>query len=253
MAAPSHRKLSRKELRQPDEFVSALERASEFAADNLPRIIAAVAALVVVIGIGAGYSFYRQHQQLLASDQFYRGINALSDKDYAAAAQNLSALAANSPRSNLGHLAHLYLATTYLAQHQPAKARAELNAFLTHSRQDQFRQLAFVQLGVSDEMLGDYRDAHGAYAQAARLPGPQKANAQLSSARTLALMGDRKEAIAAYQRFLQENPYDEQSPVVVEALAQMGVPAANAQQVTTPVGISPNLTVTHPTAGTKNH
>src|SRR5437588_535416 len=140
MAAPSHRKLSRKELRQPDEFVTALERASAFAADNLTRIVAATVALVVAIAIGFGYSFYRQHQRLLASDQFYRGINALGDKNYAAATQNLNALAANSSGTNLGHLAHLYLASAYLAQHQPAKARDELRTYLAHGRQDQFRQ-----------------------------------------------------------------------------------------------------------------
>jgi predicted negative regulator of RcsB-dependent stress response len=240
MAAPSHRKLSRKELRQPDEFVTALEWASEFAADNLTRIIAGLVALVAAIAIGFGYSFYQQHQRLLASDQFYRGINALSDKKYASAVQNLGTLAANRPGGKLGHLAQLYLATTYLTQNQPAKARDELNAFLAHGGDDQFRQLAFVQLGVSQETLGDYRDAHSAYAEAARLPGPEKTNAQINAARTLTLMGDRKAAIEAYQRFLQENPYAQQSPIVVEALAQMGVPANLPQPAAMPAEIYRN-------------
>jgi predicted negative regulator of RcsB-dependent stress response len=227
MAATSHRKLSRKELRRPDEFVSTLDQISEFVANNLTSVIVGAMAMVAVVAVGFGVSFYSQHQRRIASEQFYSGITALRDKDYKSAAQDFGALTETGARGELTHLAHFYMAMTYLSQHQTAKARDELRAYLSKGTDGAFRQLAFAQLGVTDEDLGDYREAHAAYADAAQLPGPEKAGAEVSVARTLALLGDRNGAVAAYQRFLKENPFAPQRSEVVEALAQMGVAAGD--------------------------
>lgn len=224
MAAPSHRKVSRKALKQPDEFVTTLDWIAEWVASNLARVIIAAVALVAAISIGFVFSFYSQHRQRIASDQFYRAINALSDKDYQAAAKGFSILAQNNSSSTLGRLAEFYLATTYLAQNQPSKARDAIRNYLADASNRLFRQMALTQLGVTNEDLGDYRDAYAAYVKAAHLNGPEKARAQIGAARTLARIGDRQGAIAAYQQFLRENPFAQQRAEVIEALAQMGAP-----------------------------
>jgi cytochrome c-type biogenesis protein CcmH/NrfG len=84
--------------------------------------------------------------------------------------------------------------------------------------------MALTQLGVIDEDLNDYHGAHAAYVKAGQLNGPEKERAQVGAARTLALIGDRQGAIAAYQQFLRENPFTQQRAEVIEALAQMGAP-----------------------------
>jgi predicted negative regulator of RcsB-dependent stress response len=225
MAVSSHRRVSRKALRQPDEFVSTVDLIGDWVARNLVRVIIGAVVLVVAIAIVLVVSLYSQHRQRIASEQFYRAINALSDKDYKTAAEGFGKLARNDSGSTLGHLSEFYLATTYLAQNQPSKARDAIRKYLAAGGNRLFRQMALLQLGVANENLGDYRNAHSAYVNASQLNGPEKARAEIGAARTLARLGDRLGAIAAYQQFLRENPFAQQRPEVTEALAQMGVSA----------------------------
>jgi predicted negative regulator of RcsB-dependent stress response len=224
MAVTSHRKISRKALKQPDEFVSTLERIGDLIEANLARVIVGAVALVVVIVTVFVASLYSQYRRRIASEQFYRAINSLSDKDYKSAQQGFSTLVQNDSGRTLGHLARFYLATTYLAQNQASKARGILQKYLAKGGDGRFRQMALTQLGIANEDLGDYRDAHSAYVKAAQLNGPDKARAEIGAARTLALIGDRQGAITAYQQFLRENPFAQQRTEVIEALAQMGAP-----------------------------
>jgi len=224
MAAPSHRKVSRKSLKQPDEFVTTLDWMADWVAANLARVIIGAVGLVAAIAITFAFSFYSQHRQRIASEQFYRAINALSEKDYQTASKGFSTLAQNDSSSTLGRLAEFYLATAFLAQNQPSKARDAIRNYLADSSNRLFRQMALTQLGVTNEDLGDYRDAYAAYVKATQLNGPEKARAQIGAARTLARIGERQRAIAAYQQFLRENPFAQQRAEVIEALAQMGAP-----------------------------
>jgi len=235
MAAISRRKLSRKQLKEPDEFVYILDRAIDFLSENIARVILAAVVLATAIAGGLGVSLYFQHQQRTAAEGFYRGINALRDHDYKGATRDFTALFQNSPRTHLGRVARLYLGAAYLEQGQPAKARDELQAYVAHAPDALFRQMALTQLGVTDEALGDYRSAHTAYAEAARMTGPEKVRAEIGEARTLALQGNRQGAIDAYLQFLKENPFTPQRTEVIEALAQMGVsagePASPGRQI----------------------
>jgi predicted negative regulator of RcsB-dependent stress response len=121
MATPRHPKITRKELKQPDEFITVLDRAGDFLANNLVWVIVAVATVIVAVGIAFAISTYFEHRNDAVAEQFYLGINALGEKDFKAAQQDFGEAAEH--RSTLGHLAQFYLATTYLAQNQPAKAR----------------------------------------------------------------------------------------------------------------------------------
>jgi tetratricopeptide (TPR) repeat protein len=237
MAVSSHRRVSRKALKQPDEFVTTLDRIGDLVERNLAHVVIGAAATVAAIAIVLFVSFYSQHRQHIASGHFYNAINALSERNYKNAQGDFAALARNDSSRSLGRLARFYLATAYLAQNQTSKARDALTDYLADPNGRLFRQMALTQLGVADENLGDNRGAHAAYLKAASLNGPEKARAQIGAARTLGLMGDRQAAITAYQRFLRENPFAEQRPEVIEALAQLGAPPEPASKQ---IGSSPN-------------
>jgi tetratricopeptide (TPR) repeat protein len=246
MAVTSHRKVSRKALKQPDEFVTALDWIGDLVAANFARVMVGAVALVAAIAIVFVFSLYSQSRQRIASQQFYQAINALSNKDYKTAEEGFSALARNDSGHVLGRLARLYLATTYLAQNQTSKARDSFRSYLAGGGNRLFRQMALTQLGVTDEDLGDYHGAHVAYVQASKLNGPEKARAQVASARTLAQIGDRQAAIAAYQQFLRENPFAQQRAEVIEALAQMGAPPEPAaKEISPPAATSTANTTRH--------
>lgn len=222
MATTTRRKLSRKELKQPDEFISFLDRAIDFVQQNLTRLILGGAGLIAALALIFALRFYSQHQERLAAASFYDATGALARKDYKAAEQGFKEMAASYPNRTLGRLARFYLASVYLDQGQPAKARDALTAYLDEDGPAPFTQLALCQLGVANEDLGDFRKAREAYVQAAAIEGPEQGRAQLGSARMLARLGDRQGAIAAYQAYLKRDPFGMERPDVIEALANLG-------------------------------
>ena len=216
-------KLDRKELKQPDEFITLLDRAGDFIADNIARVVIGAICVVALVVVFYAVSLYEDHQREVASSRFYDAITALSHQDYKTAAAGFDALASDNPHQSLGQLAKLYSASTYMAENDDKDARTTLQAYLANSDQPLYRGMALMQLGAADENLGDFKAAHDAYAQAAGIGGPGKARAQIGVARTLIKQGDTKAGIEAYEQFLTENPFSGERNYVIETLATMGV------------------------------
>ena len=219
--ATSHYKIRVKDLKQPDEFITTVDRIGNYLVNNLARVMIGAVALVAVTAVIFGYSFYRSHQDRVAADHFYDALTALNHKDYKTAEEGFEALA-QSGSGKLARLAPLYLASAYLAENKPAQARAALESYIAGSNHNEFKNLALVQLGVADENLGDFKKAHDAYAQAADIAGPAKASAQLGVARMLLKTGDNTGAITAWRNFLAENPFSPERTDVVASLAALG-------------------------------
>src|SRR5690349_11974892 len=114
MARITHHKLSRKELKQPDEFVSFIDSASDFLEHNLARVILAAVGLFAVVAVASAIHFYTQHQRRMAAEDFYQAMHALQNNDFKGAQLGFQALSADHPDSELGHLANLYLGSTYM-------------------------------------------------------------------------------------------------------------------------------------------
>ena len=221
MATTSHYKIKVKDLKQPDEFVTTVDRIGEYLANNVLQVILGGVALIAILALIFGYSFYRSHQDRLAASQFYDAITALNHKDYKTAEDGFETLA-QSGNGKLAHLAPLYVATAYMSDSKPAQARDALVAYIADSDHDQFKNLALVQLGVAYEDLGDFKKAQDAYAQAASIPGPQKTAAELGVARTLLSQGDKAGAITAWRNFLVENPFSTERASVIALMAEQG-------------------------------
>jgi tetratricopeptide (TPR) repeat protein len=230
----THRKLRRKELRQPDEFITFFENLRSVLLDNLVRVIIGACAVIALAAIGFGVYFYMQYRDRIVADRFYEAITALDHKEYKTAETDFSRLVEDHPGASLGRLARFYLASCYMAEKDPAKARDALNEYLAGDDRPTFKSLALVQLGVADEDLGQFQQAHQAYSEAAKLPGPQKMRAELAVARMLVREGHKDAAIAAYRQFLKENPFAEERTDVFAALAELGV-QPEAQTTNAPV------------------
>lgn len=220
----TRRKLSRKELKQPDEFQSIVETVSTFLELHLREVILATGALIVVAAIALSLYYYEARQTRLAAERFSQALSQLDKQQYPAAEDALRKLAADEPHRAVGRLANLYLAGAWLAQDQPAKARDALNAYLAAASAGAlFRDTALNNLAVADEELGDYKQAEDAYRKAAKIAGPEQARAELGVARMLLRQGKRGDAIAAYQTFLTAHPFAPERQSVRETLASLGV------------------------------
>lgn len=217
-------KISRKELKQPDEFQTIFETARLFFELHITEVLLGVAGLLVIVAIVLSFLYYEARLARAASDRFDQALSELQGGKYDAAEKELSSLAADEPHRAVGQLANLYLANAYLAQKEPAKARDTLLRYLAAEDDTSlFRDAALDDLAIAYEELGDYKQAEDAYRQASKIEGPEQARAELGMARMLQKQGKRDEAIAVYRDFLAEHPFAPERTLVMETLAQLGV------------------------------
>jgi predicted negative regulator of RcsB-dependent stress response len=237
-------KITRKELKQPDEFTSFIETAQEFFVTNLRQmIISAVVVISAAAIFGATY-WYERREDRLAGNQFYSALNALTAKQYKSAEDQFSKLAAAQPHRRVGKLAQFYLGCAYLQANDLAHARDAFVAFLADEHDRTFANLALTNLGVIYERMGEYAKAAGAYQQAASVGGPEEVRAQLGMARMMAKQGHNDAAVALYRAFLAAHPFAPQRQEVVESLAMLGAsPLAAPPSGNMPVVI-PNASAT---------
>ena len=236
MATSRHR-LDRAELRQPDDFVSGLDRAWRFVSENFARVIIAAVGLIALAAIGFGVDFYYQHREQMVAGRFYHALTALRHKDYKTAETEFSALV-DERSGRLSELSRVYLASALIAQKRYAPARDALEPYVETSGDALFRGLALNQLGAAYEDLGDFAKAHEDYTRGAAIAGPERDSAELGAARTLAEAGDQVGAIAAYRKFLADNPGAPQREDVIAALAALGA-APSAIPSVTAASVSP--------------
>ncbi len=232
-----HRKLRRKDLKEPPEFLSFFSDLQEFVTTNLMQIVLSAAVVLAAALIVVATYYYERHRDHEAAAQFYAGFQALEAKQYKVAEQNFSALSAAEQSRELGRLARFYLATCYLAENDLPHARDALVAYLAEAHDAAFEGLALMDLGVVYERMGDLKKAEGAYKQAAANGSAPNAGAELGIARMEQQLGNSKGAIEAYRNFLAEHPFAPERQEVIEALATLGSEPPAAAGV--PQNISP--------------
>ena len=238
-------KISRKELKQPDEFQSIFETAGLFFELHMTEVLLGAAALLVVVAIACGLYYYEVRQDRAAAARFDQALSELQGGKYAAAEKELSSLATDEPHRTVGRLSNLYLGIAYLAQKEPAKARDTLLRYLAKDDASVFRGAALNDLAVTYEELGDYKQAEETYRQASKIEGPEQARAELGMARMLQKQGKRTEAISSYNEFLTQHPYAPERTAVMETLAQLGVAPSLAPATPMVKLISPPAASSH--------
>ena len=229
MATTRTHKITRKELKQPDEFQTFVTNAQEFLRTNLTQVIVSAAIVLALGALAVGIYYYEIHRDNTAGDAFYNALSELNKKNYKQAEADFERLAQGESGREVGRLARFYLGSAYFQDAQYDKARDALVAYVPDAKDDLFASMAYEDLGIIYEKQGDIKKAQGAYAQAASIPGPEQTHAELQVARMMAKQGNNAGAIDAYQRFLTVHPFVAERQTVIEELAQLGAaPPAGA-------------------------
>jgi tetratricopeptide (TPR) repeat protein len=231
-----HYKITRKELKQPDEFVSFVDSATEFLLDNLRAVIISSIVVVAAAGIVIGTYMYETRRDRIVGNKFYQALAMLSAKQYSSAEDQFAKLAEEEPNRRVGKLSRFYLGCAYLGANDLPHARDAFVAFVAEEHDSTYANLALTNLGVIYERMGDYAKAAGAYQQASGVPGPEQVRAQLGMARMLAKQGVKEGAIAAYRAFLSAHPFAPQREEVVQSLAMLGASPTAPAPVAVPSG-----------------
>lgn len=202
----ARKRITRKDLRQPDQFITLTSRFFRYFEEHRTRIL-----LILGLGIGLslaiwGWNLYRAQQERLASEEYSVALRAFHNGQYETALDLLERLRAY-PRSNFSRLALLYRAHSHIALKRPSEAVPVLEELLSREGKGSYlRQAALLTLGHAHEMAARCADAVNAFDQAAKLEGPLQEDALLAKARCSAQSGDLTGALNAYRDYLSRYP-----------------------------------------------
>ncbi len=219
--ATASKRLTRKEIKEPDKFLVLTQRTIEFARERRSLIVAALAAVVALLLISAGWKFYRSRQQVEAAVHFNEAISFYRAEQYKQAVAALEKVKGYR-WSQFAPLAYLYEANSFLALKDFDKAFASAQRFVSATEPSSlYRQLGLVTLAYVEELKGACTSAVQNYAEAANIAGPYKDRALLGKGRCSAQMKDTKAALAAYRQFLSENPGSSNASFVTLQIAEL--------------------------------
>jgi tetratricopeptide (TPR) repeat protein len=203
----ARRRFRRKDLKRPDEFVSAGQQALAWAQANV-RLLSRVGVVVALVGVViAGFVSVRGARDRQANEDLSLALGAFRAGNYSAAATQLADVASRWHSTPSGRIATLYAASADLKANNFDSAALLLQDALDARQWPIYlQQQALVSLAFALERKGDTAKAAARYAEAAALQGPYTADAILGEARCREALGEGDAARKLYQRFVREFP-----------------------------------------------
>jgi len=204
--ATASKRLNRKELRQPDHFQVATEKALEFFNGHQALVISGIGALVVILAAIWGWQVYKETQNVAASQEFTKAMALHQESKYPEAIAAFEKVQTYR-WSRFASVAHLYQANIYLATNDLDKAlNSAQRAATATSPNTLYRQLALMALASAEERKNQCKTAIDHFNEAQKIAGPLQSSAMLGKARCAEQLGDKAIAIATYKDYLKENP-----------------------------------------------
>jgi predicted negative regulator of RcsB-dependent stress response len=204
--ASSSRRVSRKELRQPDWFQTATENAFDlYAAHRVKTLLALVVLTALLLGVW-GWNAFKSRQDAVASQEFGRALILYHGGKHREAIAALAKVQTHR-WSKYGHVAYLYQANSHLALNDLPKAAEAAQQFIVGTDKNPLmRQMGLLTLATIEERQSRCKEAIKHYADAEKIKGPFTERAFLGKARCAAQQGDLSTALAAYRQLLKEQP-----------------------------------------------
>jgi tetratricopeptide (TPR) repeat protein len=232
MAEADRIKLSRKALREPDEFQTVATQTADWLRANQPAVVGGASALLAVAAVVVGLNWYTARRADAAAVQLHTAQGLYAHGKYSDAAAAFQTLHAEYARTPSGRLAALYRAHALLRQPAPADAAIAYEEYLASSpAPDYLKQEALLGLGHAHELAENAGGALDAYREAGSIDGPFRTDAMLAAARLEDAAGHADKARELYTKLLALPNLDPDTRGVVLAKLPPGqsVPAAPPQ------------------------
>jgi predicted negative regulator of RcsB-dependent stress response len=204
--ASSTRRLSRKELRQPDWFQTTTENAlASFERHRVPVYLGIAAIVLLLLGIW-GWRAFKEHQDSSAAQEFSQALIQYHAGKHREAIAGFEK--AQSYRwSKYYNPAHLYQANSYLALNELAKAGSAAQRFIVGTNQNSLmRQIGLLTLATIEERRSQCTEAIKHYIDASKIKAAFTDRALLNQARCAVQLNDIQAGIAAYRQLLKDQP-----------------------------------------------
>jgi tetratricopeptide (TPR) repeat protein len=217
------KKITKKKLKEPDEFITFTERSFLFIKAHLRKIAAAGIVLLVILLSVALFLMWEKRKEAEASQKFglateiYQRVTSPSSEasatDYKSALEKFDEIVKSFPKTSAGRFSLLYEGNIHLRLGEYEEAVKAYSAFVEGgSKEKLYRYFAMEGLGHAYEGKKEYEKALQAYQKVLEMgDGFQIADAYLNMGICYEKLGKAKEALENYKSFLKNAP---KSPMV---------------------------------------
>jgi hypothetical protein len=220
--ATASKRITRKQLRQPDWFQVSSENALEYFGRHKSMVFTVLAGLILFAAVLGGWQIFKQRQNTLAAQEFIKAMELYQANKHGEAIAAFDQVT-NYRWSRYAVLARFYLANSYLATNDLDKAVSEAQRSVTATRPNSlYRQIALVTLATAEERKQQCKAALGHYSEAQNIAGALQSRATLGKARCAEQLGDIATALGAYREYVKENPGTVLAIKVAELEAKSG-------------------------------
>ena len=227
------KKIIKKKLKEPDEFITLSERAYLFINRQYKSI--AVGGIIVLILTLSFFFFQRwekkneenAHQIFNLTVETYQVVSTpyreASIQDYKNILEKFNEAITKFPRTSSGKLSILYKGNIHLRLGEFEEAIKAYESFLQKGRKEKlYRSLATEGLGYSFEGKKDYEKAVNAFQKVIDLGESfQLGNAYLGMGRCYEKLGKNKEAIENYKNFLKVSQKSQMTNIILRKISNL--------------------------------
>ncbi len=209
------RKITKKKLKEPDEFVSFTEQGFLFVSHHAkPIVVSGIIALILVLAVFY-YQKWEKGKEAEANRKFdlavytYKMVSSPdregSPSEYKNVLEQFGDIVAKFPKTSSGKMALLYEGDIHLRLSEFEEAIKSYQTFLEKAGKEKIYLLfAFEGLGYSFEGKKDYEEALQSYQK--MIEGGESfklEDAYLNVGRCYEKLGKNKEALESYKAFLK--------------------------------------------------
>ena len=223
---------TRKDLKGPDEFLSAFSRAVLWARENRSKLLAGAGGVLLLIGGVFGAQAYFRWQESKATRDLWPHLNRAKEylqspsgadpEKLAGLEQFLGAYLQLHPGTRSAVFARYYLGSiAFLRGNYDVSAEQFRVALKEGKAEEPMPYLLRMGLAQALEARGNFGAAMDAYRDAAgAAAGELRSQAMMGQARTAALSGKKQEAEALYRQVLTETADPRTKELVEIKIAQ---------------------------------
>jgi tetratricopeptide (TPR) repeat protein len=216
------RRIPKKKLKEPDEFISTTARMITWTVENLKLLLIGIIIGALVVLSLILWRIRARNREVEALDVFYRASEMLisaedpSSKGYQEAIDELERIQRDYSHTAVVRLAQLQLGQGFLNSKQYDKAVETYRKFLdSDPREGLYRLLALQNLAYAYEGQGDYQKALDSFQSlVAKGESFLQPWGYLNVSRCYEKLGKREEALKTYRIFLEKFPDSAMTPMI---------------------------------------
>lgn len=229
----STKKIIKKKLKEPDEFISFTEKIYLFVSHHAKSIALGAAIVVILLVVTFLFQAWNKKEtegaDRMLSDAMenYQMVSSpyreASPQEYKNAMEKFNEVIATFPKTESGKLAVLYKGNIHFRLGEWDEAIKAYNGYLEKAGQERlYRVFAMEGLGYAYEDKKDYEKAVQAFQKVVDLgQGFQLADAYLGLGRCSEKLGKTKEALESYRSFLKISGKSQMANIVLRKISNL--------------------------------